>query len=561
VQGTEIRFVVRNLLAERFTFFVPASTHGGADALDAMDSVVVMPGAVGSLTIRATTPGNYVYRAMTSSRSSAQMEMTGALAGGLVIDSATRRDRAHDRVFVIMQTPDSAWISYADTAKAFALVAPPVGRFIFTINGESWPNTNRIAATVGDSLHWRIINASPDVHPMHLHGFYYRVDAFTAPAANRFGKPPLGEMVVTQLMSPLSGMSMTWSPDRPGNWIFHCHFALHLEPDSISGAPDDPHLRDMVGLVLGINVADRSSARPAVDRAGRTPVRHLRLVAISDTTIAHGAIRRGSVFDTMPSMYFSLEERGRLVKLGSDLSPELDLTRGEPVAIMVVNHLSEPTSVHWHGIEIQDSYMDGVAGFSGAGRRLAPEIAPRDSFEVRFTPPRSGTFMYHAHVDEVREQLAGLEGALIVRDPGRAPSVDDHAFFLKGLPSNRAHPLEINGQVNADTLILHVGQPARLRFLSLATVNIAPMLSLTARPDSALLGVRDTMVVRWRLIAKDGADLPSAAQHPILARQILGVGETYDFEYRPLHTGTLRLEIRTNGGQHNLLTQVPIRVE
>ena len=562
VQGTEIRFLVRNSLAERLTFVVPAATHGGPEELEATDSVVVMPGAVGSLIIRATTPGNYVYRAMTPTRASAQMEMTGALAGGLVIDSAGRPAREHDRVFVIMETPDSAWVSYADTAKGAALVNSPVGRFIFTINGKSWPNTDRIAAAVGDSLHWRIINASPDVHPMHLHGFYYRIDAFTGPLESRFGKPPLGEMVVTQLMSPLSGMSMTWSPDRPGNWIFHCHFALHLEPDSISRAADDPHLRDMVGLILGINVGDRSKAHTAVNQPDRPAVRHLRLVAVSDTMTAQAAIRRGSVYDTMPSMSFVLEEHGRQVKSGRDLSPELDLTRGEPVAITVVNHLTEPTSVHWHGIEIQDSYMDGVAGFSGAGRRLTPEIAPGDSFEVRFTPPRSGTFMYHAHVDEVREQLAGLEGALIVRDPGSTSSVDDHVFFLKGLPLSRVHPLEINGQMNPDTVIMHVGQPARLRFLSLATVNVAPMVSLIAPSDSSSPGiVADTGVVRWRLIAKDGFDLPATAQSALPARQILAAGETYDFEYTPTHKGTLGLEFRTNAGRHALLIKVPIRVD
>jgi hypothetical protein len=276
---------------------------------------------------------------------------------------------------------------------------------------------------------------------------------------------------------------------------------------------------------------------------------------------AQAAIRRGSVYDTMPSMSFVLEEHGRQVKSGRDLSPELDLTRGEPVAITVVNHLAEPTSVHWHGIEIQDSYMDGVAGFSGAGRRLTPEIAPGDSFEVRFTPPRSGTFMYHAHVDEVREQLAGLEGALIVRDPGSALSVDDHVFFLKGLPLSRVHPLEINGQMNPDTVIMHVGQPARLRFLSLATVNVAPMVSLIAPSDSSSPGiVADTGVVRWRLIAKDGFDLPATAQSALPARQILAAGETYDFEYTPTHKGTLGLEFRTNAGRHALLIKVPIRV-
>jgi hypothetical protein len=45
------------------------------------------------------------------------------------------------------------------------------------------------------------------------------------------------------------------------------------------------------------------------------------------------------------------------------------------------------------------------------------------------------------------------------------------------------------------------------------------------------------------------------------------MGETYDFEYTPLHKGTLRLELRGSvGGQKKLETdqllfRVPIRVE
>jgi manganese oxidase len=90
------------------------------------------------------------------------------------------------------------------------------------------------------------------------------------------------------------------------------------------------------------------------------------------------------------------------------------------VRITVVNRLPEPTAVHWHGIELE-SYYDGVPGFSGLGRRTTPLIAPGDSFEVRFTPPRAGTFIYHTHADEERQQLAGLAGALVVREPGTTP--------------------------------------------------------------------------------------------------------------------------------------------
>ncbi len=393
---------------------------------------------------------------------------------------------------MIMMTPDSLRVAAADTSDP---ILGDVGRLIFTINGRSWPTTERIAATVGDSLHWRIINASSDVHPMHLHGFYYRVDALTGPLVDLEGQGAPGRLVVTERMSPFSAMSMSWSPDRPGNWILHCHFAIHLMPDSISAAPDDHDMRGMVGLIMGINVA----ARPGVRLAGvPTPTRPLRLIAMADKGFP----------DSAPSMRFALEEGGKRLEAGVGFSPTISLTRGEPVSITIVNHLAENTTVHWHGIELEDAYMDGVGGVTGAGKRVSPLIAPRDSFEVRFTPPRSGTFMYHAHVNEVREQESGLVGALVVRDRGASEPTDEHVVFLKGsrLGLNANNPLDVNGQASPDTIVMHVGKPARLRIMSLSSVNPNATVTLTTRPESSFVNRDDALVVRWRQVAKDGAE-------------------------------------------------------
>jgi len=213
-------------------------------------------------------------------------------------------------------------------------------------------------------------------------------------------------------------------------------------------------------------------------------------------------------------------------------------------------------------MELEYSYYDGVPGVSGEGARLSPAIVSGDSFEARFTPPRSGTFMYHAHVDEVREQAAGLEGALIVRESGTSRSPDDHVFFLKGNHLyTGTYPVEMNGELNPDTLVLHVGRPARLRLLNLATTTVVPTFTLTARPDSALANGDDSMIVRWRPLAKDGFDLPPEHRVARAARQVVAMGETYDFEYTPLHKGILRLEVWGNAAFPQLKVRVPIRVE
>lgn len=563
--GTELRLTVRNLLSRPLTLEVPAALHGGPDRVTATDSVVVAPGAVGTLTTRADVAGNYVYRGGTPLRSGKGNadHVTGLLAGAIVVDTAGVVAPRRDRVFVVMATADSAETACRDTITGDNPVQNAIQcggeRLHYTINGASWPGTERLHAIVGDSLHWRVINASDGLpHPMHLHGFYYRVDAYsgaTVPQASPQVVP--GQMVVTQLLTPFSAMSMTWSPDRPGNWLFHCHTAMHTTPpDMPSSVSDDRDMAGMAGLVLGTIVEPRAGAvfgHPAA------PVRRLRLIAEQGPGAAGHGLWGRAVRDSVPLMHFVLEENGRRTDTRTDLSPELDLVRGETVAITIVNHLDEPTSVHWHGIELEDSYMDGAVGFSGTGTHLAPAIAPGDSFVARFTPPRAGTFMYHAHVDDVREQLAGLAGALIVRDPG-APSSDDRVFFLKGFRTSK-HPLEINGQANPDTVVLRAGRTARLRFMNL-TMNVpSPSFFLTARPDSVAQIANDTMLVQWRLAAKDGFDLSAGVQVLRPAHQVVGMGETWDLEFTPERRGALNLEVRESGAAHALRIRVPIRVE
>ena len=55
--------------------------------------------------------------------------------------------------------------------------------------------------------------------------------------------------------------------------------------------------------------------------------------------------------------------------------------------------------------------------------------------------------------------------------------------------------------------------------------------------------LRDTTTIRWRSIAKDGADLPAAQAVERPAVDIFAAGETQDVEVRWMHAETLTLEI------------------
>ncbi|HSA55405.1 MAG TPA: hypothetical protein VLE53_06850 [Gemmatimonadaceae bacterium] len=108
---------------------------------------------------------------------------------------------------------------------------------------------------------------------------------------------------------------------------------------------------------------------------------------------------------------------------------------------------------------------------------------------------------------------------------------------------------------------MRAGRPARLRFISLTAVNPNATVWLTARPDSVNANVRDTLVVQWTPVAKDGADLPPEARRPRLARQIVAMGETYDFEFTPPAPGVWRIEVRPAGVNGALLVRVPLRAQ
>ncbi|MBK8057127.1 MAG: multicopper oxidase domain-containing protein [Gemmatimonadetes bacterium] len=142
------------------------------------------------------------------------------------------------------------------------------------------------------------------------------------------------------------------------------------------------------------------------------------MLQVNPRRIALTVQQRSRVFGDTVGIGFVLAVPGAVAADSIEIpGPPLVLQRDEAVAITVHNRLAIPTSVHWHGMELE-SYFDGVGGWSGSATHVAPVIAPRDSFVARFTPPRSGTFIYHSHFGEVRQLSLGLFGALVVLDPG-----------------------------------------------------------------------------------------------------------------------------------------------
>lgn len=522
--GTVIRVHVRNALTDSAVSLHGLLTHPAA----ADDSLVLRPGESGTVQFSAGAPGTYFYRGILGRHVYEKDDEREQLAGAFIVDPPG--PRPPDRVLVM-----NIW---------GRTIGPKEYGNALTVNGRSWPYTERISAEVGDSLRWRVINTTERNHPMHLHGFYYRVDArgngLTDTAYTVAGR----RLVVTEAMRPFSTMALTWSPNRPGNWLFHCHIAFHVVPDArVSPPPQDSPDRmahdagvHMAGLVLGIEV------RPRPGAPERTPgaARRIRLFVQEGPRRGRAPRAMGFVLqrDRAAPAPDSVETPG---------SP-LILTRDLPTDITVINRLREPTAVHWHGIELE-SYSDGVAGWSGTERRLAPSIMPGDSFTAHLTLPRAGTFMYHTHLNDLEQLTSGLYGGIVVLDRGQRFDPSRDHLFVAGWDGTTDDPprILVNGDSLPPPLPLAAGIAHRFRF-----VNIGP----AARFNFSVY--RDSSLVAWRRLAKDGADLPRRQATTGPATQLLEVGETFDAELR-LEPGEYRLVAARAGAPPYYVLQLVAR--
>jgi manganese oxidase len=544
-EGTAIAVSIANELDVALRLHGLCARDGGP-----CPPVEVPSGQVREVRFAAGQAGTFHYWATTLGAPVPFREMAGAF----VVDPPGA-DPGADRVLVITEwssltAADLGQIFSADdVGEAFVARQPSVA---FMVNGLGWPATERLSYRLGERVRWRVLNLSSQPHPMHLHGFYFDVERLGNGLRDAAPAPSAPRRVVTQVLPPAGTLTLGWTPERPGNWLFHCHLMEHVSPERRlpgerrSGDHHEQHEHGdaslgMSGLIIGVTVTGSETA--VAETPPVAPSRRL-------TVQMHQA---SPDVEGRPLAGFAVAEAGAAPTAPSSPGPTLVLRRGEPVEITLENRLSEATAIHWHGIEL-DSYYDGVHGFSGIGPRQTPIIAAGDRFVVRFTPPRAGTFIYHTHLHDHRQLSSGLYGAIVVAEPGETfDEATDHVLVLgrSGMTSGAlaipdgATPAVLNGQ-RAPRFVWSAGRRHRLRL-----VNITPddLFDVSLHTAAGL--------AQWTPVAKDGAALAPEACEPSPARQTIAVGETYDFVLEvPPGRRNYWLEVRTPAGRWQLQAHV-----
>jgi FtsP/CotA-like multicopper oxidase with cupredoxin domain len=170
--------------------------------------------------------------------------------------------------------------------------------------------------------------------------------------------------------------------------------------------------------------------------------------------------------------------------------PTLEARVGDVLEVRFLNRLPEPTTIHWHGLQIPPA-MDGTD-------MVQRPIAPGSTFTYRFRLPDAGTFWYHPHSNEVVQLERGLYGAIVVRGPNepqldaeRVLVLDDVALDRKGQIKPPGWLIEqhdgrqgntrlVNGRKEPE-LTIAAGQVERWRIVNAASARYV-RLSIGERP-------------------------------------------------------------------------------
>lgn len=198
---------------------------------------------------------------------------------------------------------------------------------------------------------------------------------------------------------------------------------------------------------------------------------------------------------------------------GLNPGQEIRVKQGERVKVRFTNKLSEPTSIHWHGIRIANN-MDGVSGLTQEA------VEPNKTFEYDFVAPDAGTYWYHAHNKSWNQVARGLYGSLIVEEPYPAFNpendvtlvIDDWRLKQDGILDTDSignlmdwthggrlgNYITVNGEY-IPTIKLSGAHPSRLRLINAANARV-----LAIDPNKFDASV----------IAYDGQPLPTPEKLP-----------------------------------------------
>lgn len=216
---------------------------------------------------------------------------------------------------------------------------------------------------------------------------------------------------------------------------------------------------------------------------------------------------------------------------GSTPGPTIEAHEGDRIRIIFKNELPEPTSIHWHGLEVPNDQ-------DGATPETNKPIMPGETFTYEFTLYQSGTLMYHSGFNVMKQDDYGLHGMLVVHPKKYAYKIDrDIAIFLQQWrirPGNEDPDLvsmdfnwfTFNGFAAPNIPMIKVKQGERVRIRFANVIMMSHPIHIHG--------------YTWKVVGTEGGPIPQSAQWPGNTINV-APGTTRDVEFVAWNPGIWRL--------------------
>ncbi len=185
--------------------------------------------------------------------------------------------------------------------------------------------------------------------------------------------------------------------------------------------------------------------------------------------------------------------------------PTIRVTEGDKLKVTFKNNMDETTGVHFHGVEFDDFFQDGIPFVT------QKPIAPGESYTYEFTANRPGSLMYHSHHNATDQVGRGLLGAFIV-DPKTPTAEDkfDREYIWVSNDTLGGFTINGHGFPAVVPVLAAQGETVRIRFMN----------------EGIMMHPWHSHGYKMRVVARDGYPLGTAA----FDCDTLGVnpGERYD---------------------------------
>ncbi len=292
IEGDRVRVYVTNKLA------APTTVHwhgillpSGMDGVGGLSQRPIEPGETFRYEWTFKQHGTFMYH----SHHDEMTQMAMGMMGLIVVHPRQPAPPVPDRDYAFIL---SEWSLKPGTSRPDPNEMTDFN--LLTLNGRCFPGTSPIIARTGERVRIRFGNLSAmDHHPIHLHGFSFKVTETDGGPI-----PEAGQWPETTVLVPTGATrTIEFIADAPGDWAMHCHMTHHLmnqmghDLPNMIGA-DPAKIREAIKnalpgtMVMGTNGMEDMSMHRAMGHM-QTPENS---IAMQFGEGPHGAITMGGMF-------------------------------------------------------------------------------------------------------------------------------------------------------------------------------------------------------------------------------------------------------------------------